>query len=401
MLETIERIVSFGPRWTGMQGDRRTVDFIADELRSGGRPAELEEIRVRPAYHLTHAIHAGLAVGGTLLSATTSPALGMLVVLLAAVSIYGDLTARFYIVRFLTPRRRTHNVTSAQPRPTARARVILTANHDAARTGLLWVRRRRHGAPRRRPRQILSALAGPLDILFWTVMAALVAALARLALDDSVALTAVQFVLAVVLLTYVMLLIDVAISDVSPGAADNASGVAVLLDVGRRFQERALRNVETWLVFPAAKEGLMLGMREWLRAYDEDLDPRTTFFVNVDTVGNGDVHHATADGFGLVNRHDARLVKLCEELGSRPFVWRLGTDGTLPAARGLPSITLCGRDARGRMPNLHRTTDTPDRIEPDAVERAADFVEELVRRIDRAHAPRDEERELEAEPRRA
>ena len=40
-------------------------------------------------------------------------------------SIYGDLTGRFYTVRFLMPRRHTRNVTSAQPRPGAGARVIL------------------------------------------------------------------------------------------------------------------------------------------------------------------------------------------------------------------------------------------------------------------------------------
>ena len=107
---------------------------------------------MRPAWHLTHALHAALAVAGTLISSTVSEPLGMLILLLAAVSTYGDLTGRFYIARFLMPRRRTSNVTSAQPRADSPARVILTANHDAPRNGLLWVRRRRTGTPRRRPR---------------------------------------------------------------------------------------------------------------------------------------------------------------------------------------------------------------------------------------------------------
>ncbi len=388
MLSIIERIVSFGPRWTGMEGDRRTVDFIANELRASGRPVDLEEIRVRPAFHLTHAIHALLAVGGTLLS-TTSPPLGVLVLLLVAASTYGDLTGRFYIVRFLMPRRQTRNVTSAQPRPGAVARVILVAHHDAARTGLMWVRRRKSRAPRRRPRRLLASLAGPLDILFWTVMAALVAALVSLIVDDSGVLTAVQFAIAVVLLTYVMLLIDVAISDVSPGASDNASGVATVMEVGRRLQGAAPRGVETWLVLTAAKEGLALGMRAWLREHREDLDPRNTFFVNVDTVGQGQLHHVTADGYALVFRSDARLATLCKQLGSQPYVWRVGTDATQAAMAGYASITICGLDAYGRPPEFHRTTDTPDRIDPDALTRAADLVEGLVRRIDEVMAPRE------------
>ena len=397
MLDLIKRIVSFGPRLPGSDADRRTTELISSELHAYGRSTDLEEIRVRPAWQLTNALHAALAAGGTLLSSTTSEPLGMLILLLVAVSTYGDLTARFYILRFLMPRRRTHNVTSAQPRPDSAARVILTANHDAPRSGLLWVRRRRTGQPRRRPRRLLASLAGPVDVFFWTVMAAVVAAFASLGLGESDALTVVQFVLAAVLLTYVMLFVDAAISDVSPGASTNASGVAALLEVGRRLQERAPRSIETWLVFPGAKEGLALGMRAWLKEHGDEIDPRDTFFVNVDTIGQGDVHHVTADGYALVFRSDQRLVRLCEELGSQPHVWRIGTDATQASMAGFPSVTVCCLDAHGRLPEFHRTTDTPERIELDAVERATDVVEGVVRRIDDLYAPRDAEEAEEAE----
>ena len=388
MRDLIDRIVSFGPRLPGREADRKTTQLISSELHAYGRPADLEEIRVRPAWHLTHAIHAGLAVAGTLISSTASEALGVVILLVAAVSAYGDLTGRYYIVRFLMPRRRTANVTSAPSREDSAARVILTANHDAPRSGLLWVRRRRSGPPRRR-RRLLASLAGPVDIFFWTVMAALVAALARLGLADSTALDVVQFALAAVLLTYVMLFVDAAISDVSPGASTNASGVSALIEVGRRLQERAPENIETWIVFPAAKEGLSLGMRAWLKEHGDEIDPRDTFFVNVDTIGHGDVHHVTADGYALVFRSDQRLVRLCEELGSRPHVWRIGTDATQAAMAGFPSITICCLDAHGRFPEFHRTTDTSQRLEPEAVERATDFVEGVVRRLDALYAPRD------------
>ncbi len=253
---------------------------------------------------------------------------------------------------------------------------------------------RRTRAPGR-VRRLLASLAGPLDIFFWTVMLALVAALARLALPDSGALTVVQFVLAAVLLTYVMLFVDAAISDPSPGASTNASGVAALIEIGRRLQERAPRGIETWLVFPAAKEGLALGMRAWLREHGDQFDPRDTFFVNVDTIGHGDVHHVTADGYGLAFRSDQRLVRLCEELGSAPHVWRIGTDATQAAMAGFGSITVCCLDAQGRMPEFHRTTDTAERVDPEAVARATDLTEQIVRRIDALYTPRDAEAEAE------
>jgi hypothetical protein len=112
--------------------------------------------------------------------------------------------------------------------------------------------------------------------------------------------------------------------------------------------------------------------------------------VNVDTVGHGEVHHTTADGYALVFRSDQRLMKLCEELGSKPHVWRIGTDATQAAMAGFPAITVCGVDAHARMPEFHRTTDTAERVEEAAIERATDFVEAVVRRIDAVYAPRDE-----------
>ena len=48
------------------------------------------------------------------------------------------------------------------------------------------------------------------------------------------------------------------------------------------------------------------------------------------------------------------------------------------------------------MPEFHRTTDTPERIEAAAVERATDFVEAVVRRIDALYAPRDEDADADA-----
>jgi Iap family predicted aminopeptidase len=188
-------------------------------------------------------------------------------------------------------------------------------------------------------------------------------------------------------MAFVALLLDSALAGVSPGASSNASGVATLLEVARRLERRRLENVGAWIVFTGAKEGFMLGMRAWLKAHEEELSRDRTYFLNVDSVGNGEPHHVTGEGFALLYRHDRRLVRLCESVGSRPHVWRLGTDGVIPLMQGYPSITICSLDRSGRIPNFHRNSDTPDRVDPDAVEQAVDFVEELVRRIDRAFAP--------------
>ena len=399
-LSTIERIVSFGPalrpaaRLTGA----RSTSSPASCAPTGAR-VDLEEIRVRPAWHLTHAIHAAARGRRHAVSSTSSAPLGVLVILLiAAVSMYGDLTGRFYIVRLpdAAPAHRA-TCTSAQPRPGAgRAR-------DPDRPP----RRRRApaccgcagAAPARRGAGAAAsrALAGPLDFFFWTVMVALVAALARLALDDSGALTVVQFVLAAILLTYVMLLHRRGglrrprpAPPTTPPASRRCSRSAAACRSARRAA------IETWLVFPGAKEALALGMRAWLREHGDELDPRDTFFVNVDTVGHGRrAPRDRATGYALVFRSDERLARLCERAGLRSPT--SGASAPTPRRRrwrAIPSITICCLDdARPHRPSSTAPTDTPERVDPAAVERAPPTSSSrLVRRIDDGLPPREPER---------
>jgi peptidase M28-like protein len=388
-LDTIERLVSFRGRGPGTAAERQAADYLAGELEALGREAQVEPIHVRPAYHLTYALHAALAVVGSVVSVYVEP-LGVVILLLVAVSMYLDLTARFYLLRLLMPRRSSQNVTSRGSRPEAPARLVLTAHYDAARSGLLFARWSRPPGPLRRLVGRLGGLAGPIDLVFWTIIVLLLFAVARLLIgEESTLFTAAQFVPTVLMLVAVVLFVDIALSEVVPGASDNASGVAATLELARRLRAAPPdEHLDVWVVFTGAKEGLMLGMREWMRAHASELDERRTFFVNIDTVGRGAVRYVTGEGFVVISQPDRRLVELCSSIGNgRPYIWRTGTDGTIPIIQGRSSITICCADEHGRIPDFHRPTDTPDRIEPEAIDRAITFAEKLVRRIDAELVP--------------
>src|SRR4051812_13774139 len=218
VIGTIERLVSFGPRWPGGEGDAPTVDYLAGELRSLGRETTVERIRVRPSYQIALALLAAFAVIGSVVSVST-PALGVVILLLASIAMYADLTGRPSPIRWLTSPRDTANVTSPGRLPDAPHRVILTAHHDAAHGGLLFARRRRR---RRRPSP-LSRLAGRVDLVFWSALAALAAAVVRLVSGwDTNTMSAIQFVPTVALIALTALLLDAALARVVPGASDNA-----------------------------------------------------------------------------------------------------------------------------------------------------------------------------------
>jgi peptidase M28-like protein len=383
--ETIPRLVDFRGRGPGTKAERDAADYLAGELEALGRQAEVEPIRVRTAYHLTHALHAALAVVGSVVSVYVEP-LGVVIVLLAAVSMYLDLTARLHIVRLLMPRRPSQNVTSPGAKPDAPARIVLTAHYDAARSGLLFWRWSRPPGPLRRT---IARLAGPIDIVFWAIVALLPFTVARLAIgEESTLFTAAQFVPTVALIAAVILFVDIALSEVVPGASDNASGVAATLELARRLSDQPPQHLDVWIVFTGAKEGLMLGMRQWMRDHADDLDPRRMFFVNIDTVGQGSVRFVGQEGYVVISQHDARLVNLCASIGTaRPHRLRFGTDGVIPLTRGFSSITICCADEYGRLPHYHRHSDTPDEIDPEAIDDAVDFTQKLIRRVDREIVP--------------
>jgi hypothetical protein len=380
-LQIIQRLASPAGRLPGSEQDARTTAMLAAELESMGRGAEVEEIRVRPAWHLTFAAFALLAAGGTVLSTISAPA-GAVLLLLTAAAMFGDLATGFHTLRLVTPRRRTANVNSPERRESPAARVILTAHHDAGRTGLLYARRQRKRPARRRRR---ATLTSPLHFLFWSTMVALVAAVARLAVDND-ALTAVQFVLAVVFLTYVVLLIDTAAAGASPGAADNASGVAVVLEAARRLEADRPGLVETWVVLTGAGDAGGLGMRAWLEEHGGALRGVPTYFVNVKGTASGRLCHVVGEGYATLIRNDERLARLAEQAGSERHVWRTATDASVAASHGFPSITLTALDDRGRITQSHRASDTAENVDRDVLGSATDALERVVRLVDEAIA---------------
>ena len=89
-VQLIERLATPEGRLPGSEQDRRATAMIAAELESMGRRVEVEEIRVRPAWHLTFAMLAALAAAGTLLSTVSGPAAAAILLVVAA-AMYGDL----------------------------------------------------------------------------------------------------------------------------------------------------------------------------------------------------------------------------------------------------------------------------------------------------------------------
>ncbi|CAA9501508.1 MAG: hypothetical protein AVDCRST_MAG45-1337 [uncultured Solirubrobacterales bacterium] len=391
--EEIEALVAYEGRGAGTDAERRAADHLARRLRDIGREGELEPVVIHPRFALTHALHAVVAIVGSVVSVSSAP-IGAALVLLAALSTYADLTGRFFLFRRLTARRASQNVVSAEggEKPGV---LVLLAHHDAAHTGGVFrprsvERRARIGARIRRP-------FGLAEVFFVALILLLGCCLVRLLVPQSSVLGLVQLVPTAALIASVPLLLDIVFGRIVPGANDNASGAATVLALAERYGGR-LEHFDLWCVFAGAEEAQALGMREWVRRNRGELDPARTLFVDLDKVGAGTVHYARKEGLIFPLSYDARLLGLCDEIAgeqtsgesrvaARGYAARTTGDAAAARARGLRAVSISCLNELGYVPQYHAPGDTPERLEDEALEDAYEFCCELIERIDAQLGP--------------
>jgi len=83
---------------------------------------------------------------------------------------------------------------------------------------------------------------------------------------------------------FFILLFDV-VQNKSVGAADNASGIAIVLELARYFKERSLTNFETIFVIFSAEEIGAKGASLWEKQYANESDPENSYILNFDMIG--------------------------------------------------------------------------------------------------------------------
>jgi hypothetical protein len=385
--QLISELCGFEGRGPGTDAERRAANHLAERLEAGGRRAEIEPTHVHPNYALIHALHLSLAVAGSLV-AVALPAAGLAIVLLAAASLYWDLHARFYLLRRLFFRRTSQNVLARGHLPNAKTRVILCAHYDAARAGAVFGDASMRQAARLQARVPFSL--APYPVVF-TAMALLIGVIgARMAGVEGEWLGVLQIVPTVVLLAGLLPLIDIALSPIVPGANGNASGVATALSACEELDAAPPANVDIWLLLSGGGECTHEGMRSFLRAHADELAATQTFFLDIDSVGSGELRYETSERALISIPMDKHLIELAQavaaaaETGAEGLRHALATDALPIALAGHSVIALTTRPRGALVPaNYRLPEDKPATVEDASLDRAQRFAVALVGAIDR------------------
>jgi hypothetical protein len=261
--------------------------------------------------------------------------------------------------------------------------LVVLAHHDAPQTGFLFdqtLQRRLHGlAPevlervKTPPPQWWIGLAGPLS----TVAAAV---------GRRRAFARVGLVIGAI---GAALVADVWRSQTVPGANDNLSGVAALVALAELLQERPVPGLRVMLVSCGAEETLQDGVRAFLARHRDELAPRHTWFVNLDTVGSPHLVMLEAEGPVWMERYAGPwlrdlLAARAERLGialQRGFRARASTDSVIPSRAGYPIATLVSMTDWRSPANYHLPSDIPANLNYDTVADATALVYELARAL--------------------
>jgi hypothetical protein len=390
-MEIIRELCSFERRLAGTDAERRAADRMAERLRERGRRAEIEPIHVHPQVGLVYAAHCALGLAGSLI-AIELPVLGFALALLAATSMYLDLDGRVYLIRRLFFRRASQNVVSRGKRAEAPARLVITAHLDAARTGAAYSPKSTRLLAR--VANAVPFVLSPSRLLFWS-LAILVPVLAtRAAGVDSDLISLLQLPPTLVLLVALFALVDVVLSDVVPGANDNASGVATALSLADELEAEQPSQLDVWVVLTGGEECLAQGMRSFVRNHRRQLHGASTYVLNLDSVGAGMVRFSIGEGPAVTYALDSRLTELCAAITeadaeganrfrAAPLRHGFATDALPARLAGVPTTTITCLEPGGLLPvNYHAAGDVPGAIDPAALDRAHGFALELIRRLD-------------------
>ena len=179
---------------------------------------------------------------------------------------------------------------------------------------------------------------------------------------------------------------DIAGRSVVPGANDNLSSVAVLLELARALEERPIRGVRVLLVSTGSEESFMEGMRGFAARHFGSLPRESTEVVVLECLGSPEL--VLIEGEGMLRMRDYtpelrdRIAAVAERAGvrlRRGLRVGLATDGLIALKAGYRSAGL-GSVTRYKFPsNYHSQRDVAENLDYDTLRDAATLCEALIR----------------------
>ncbi len=175
----------------------------------------------------------------------------------------------------------------------------------------------------------------------------------------------------------------------SPGANDNASSVGTVLALAEQIKAQPLQNTEVWLAFTGCEESSGDGIKAFINEYGPAF--KQALFLDFEMVGIGDaISYLRQEGNIRPLTIPQDTETFIKEAGE-PFGLKIAEGPLVGAATecsilwkyGFKAVCLLAhRTGSTIMPEWHRLTDTPDRLELSSLERVNRLAWNILQRFD-------------------
>ena len=190
-------------------------------------------------------------------------------------------------------------------------------------------------------------------------------------------------------LSMIALFCKATLGKATPGGNDNASGVAVLLELARLFSHRLPIHTEVWLVSTGASDAGCLGIRRLMRENRSQL--RGAYFIILDQVGRGFPVCYRREGRLIPFRPNRILLSAAKDVSKNQTPYHAGfirnnlyiSEGFQLLSRGKKALTVSSRD-KSRYPLYWRwEKDGYQNVDPRSLRLTFDFIRALIDNLDR------------------
>lgn len=180
------------------------------------------------------------------------------------------------------------------------------------------------------------------------------------------------------------------VGNISPGALDNASSIAVLYELGRSIKYNPFKHYETIILITGSEELGMVGARAFVNQHIDDFPPNITYNINFDTIGykEGPVQVIEYIGFPFKKPISMFLNGLGADVAKKKGIELKGfwmptgaaTDSNVFASRGYERMDFCV-SAASKL--THRKDDTHDKFDGNIAVKNCEIAMGIMKKIDK------------------
>jgi len=174
-----------------------------------------------------------------------------------------------------------------------------------------------------------------------------------------------------------------------PGANDNLTAVAVLLDLARALRDEPVEGLRVILLSTGSEESFSEGMKAFGERHFPDLPRESTFFLCLEALGAPHLLVLRGEGFLRMREYPPEALALLDGLAEELGVWlfpnlrlRNGTDGMESLAAGYPTAALCSCTDLKQPGHYHWPDDVAANVDFGTVADAVRLGEAVARRLD-------------------